>query len=274
MNDINIFIQYGIGDSLIYSQINDLYKNNENFNYKYFIDIELLSEKHNNIQYLEFIINFFKLMNVNVSVPTDIEIIEKKVKYINFKDFINTFPIKRITIDKYFNKQIFNLPSEYLVLNVNTRIVLVNDHYNKYKFDNICNFLNSNKFKLPIILLGQREIIKVTDNIHNYSFYSKLNKNNFIDKTNYKKIAIMPDIDDITTDISIIKNSKHSFQIGLGGTLVMNCFFSNKLSTYLIREDNACPEYFYSCFFDLCNNIKICNNEIEFINDLIKYIIY
>jgi len=274
MDDINIFIQYGIGDSLIYSQIDDLYKNNENFNYKYYLDIELLSDKHNNIKYLEFIVNFFKLMNITVNIPTDNEIIQKKIKYINFEDFINTFPIKKITIDKYFNKQVFNLPSEYLVLNINTRIVVINDHYNKYKFDNICNFFNNNKFKLPIILLGQQETIKTTENIHNYSFYYKLNKNNFIDKTNCKKIAITPDIDDITNDINIIKNSKHTFQVGLGGTFVMNCIFSKKLSSYLIKEDNVCPEYFYSCFFNLCNNIKICENEIELINDIIKYIIY
>ena len=80
-----------------------------------------------------------------------------------------------------------------------------------------------------------------------------------------------PNLNNLLYDINILKNAQETFQLGFGGSLVLNCLFSKKLSGIIYPENEVLllPNIFKIHWFNLCNNIIIFNNRTKIIDQLL-----
>jgi hypothetical protein len=254
----DLYICVGLGDCLLYCQIYDLYK--DRFKYNYVLNIKFIEIYKNDSQiYCEFvkkIFNYFKvpLKIINITYSNENKSIEPLF-------LLREYPLKKLSLTNYISNVITGLPNEYIVINLNIRIV---DNYVDTKSilkmeKNLSRLLNSSKFKIPIVIIGHRQSY-TTLNVINYSFYDKLIPTKFIDKSYDGNLINDPNFENLIYDINIVKNAKECFQFGFGGSLCLNIMFSKKLSAIMNPENDIINDYFTSNFFDLNQNIVMYNN--------------
>jgi hypothetical protein len=103
----------------------------------------------------------------------------------------------------------------------------------------------------------------------------KINGNKFIDKSNETDLIDTPEIDNLMHDINIIQNAEETFQFGFGGSLCLNCIFSNKVSCVINQNENLndtiLPSEFFTNWLSICENITLYKNGAELLNRLKTY---
>lgn len=238
-------IQIGIGDIFIYYNI--YLKYNKFVQFK-ITDRYLTICKNKNQNYINFILQLTKYLNFPIiyePVNNDNIILTGKI--------LQDYPIFKNT-SKIMNS---NFDNKYIVLNLNSRIVSV-ENFEKY-FKKISNFFNQKKFIYPVILLGNNK--HITSDVVNFSFYQYLDIKNFVDKS-FSNDCSLKNLDN---DINIIKNCELSIQIGIGGTLCLNVFYSPNCIVFLDDESkNTIPSYFFTHWLNNFSNIKFYHiNEFE-----------
>lgn len=255
----------GLGDCLIYCQIYDLYKHI--FKYNYVLNIQL-AIRYRNIEYIQFVKDIFNLFNVPLKINNTNIIFN-----ITGSDLLLKYPINKITLTNYIKNIDVALPEKYIVICLNYRFTetqMSQDIINNMIYK-ICYLLNNNIFKLPIVIIGHRNTYKMID-VTNFSIYDKLNISKFIDKSYDGNLMIEPNLNNLLFDINILKNAQETFQLGFGGSLVLNCFFSNKLSSIIYPENEVLlPKIYTTHWFNLCNNITIFNNRNKLIEQIVTY---
>jgi hypothetical protein len=256
-----IYICCGLGDCLLYCQIYDLYR--DSFKYKYVLNEKFVSiYKNDNITYCLFIKKIFNIFGVPLKIINvkclDCEIEPNKL--------LIEYPLKQLSLLKYIPDMDINLPNEYIVINVNIRIVetqKINKNNIMLMIKTLIHILNTTKFNISIVIIGHRQTY-IKNEVTNYSFFDKLILAKFIDKSYNGDLLNNPNIDNLLYDINILKNAKETFQFGFGGSLCLNIMFSNKLSCIVNPENDFIHEYFSDVFFGLNKNIKIykCRNKL------------
>lgn len=263
-----IYICCGLGDCLLYCQIYDLYR--DTFKYQYVLNENFVALwKNDSIYYCNFVKTIFNFFNV----PLKIICIEHLNNQVEPSRILLKYPLKQLSLSNYIPYININLPDEYIVVNLNIRIVdiiIVNKNSIMSMIDKLVYILNNYQFKIPIIIIGHRETYE-KNLVTNYSFYNKLLVNKFIDKSYNGNLLDKPNIENLFYDINILKHAKETFQFGFGGSLCLNIFFSNKLSCILNPENDIIDEYFTTEFFDLNKNIKIYKNRMDLFERLKTY---
>jgi hypothetical protein len=264
---IDIQICCGLGDCLIYCQIYDLYRSTFKYNYILNIQIAII---YRNIKYVKFVQDIFNLFNVPLKILYD-PVLNVPIK---IDDLLLEYPINKITLSSYIKNINVELPEKYIVICLNYRYVesLMSQNIINNMIDKICYLLNNNIFKLPIVIIGHRNTYKMID-VTNFSIYNKLNISKFIDKSYDGNLMLEPNLNNLLYDINILKNAQETFQLGFGGSLVLNCLFSKKLSGIIYPENEVLllPNIFKIHWFNLCNNIIIFNNRTKIIDQLVTY---
>jgi hypothetical protein len=277
-NAIDTSIACGLGDCLVYCQLYDLYRF-KNFKYNYVLNFDFV-QKYRNSKHINYIFNIFKLFNVPLSLEKN-----SSCQHIGSDKLLTDYPIIKPTLSDHLSMQNGgDLPSKYILINLNIRQIVGCDDFDEYTvyITNLCDILNNFKFKLPVVLIGQRQThITSTSNVINYSFYDnlKINGNNaFIDKSNSNDLVEHPDIDSLIHDINVIKNAEESFQFGFGGSLCLNCIFSKKISCVINQNARLnytiLPPKFYTNWLTICENITMFKSGDELLNKLKTYTIF
>lgn len=261
----------GLGDCLLYCQLYDLHRFN-NFKYTYVLNLDFV-KLHRNLNHINYIFNIFKFFNVPLSSEKN-----SSYEYISGSQMLKEYPICRPTLAEHLKKNGTGLPNKYILINLNIRQVVGCDDFDEYivYITDLCNILNDFEFKLPVVLIGQRQT-HTTTSVINYSFYNKLkiNGNKFIDKSNETDLIDTPEIDNLMHDINIIQNAEETFQFGFGGSLCLNCIFSKKVSCVINQNENLndtiLPSEFCTNWLSICENITLYKNGAELLNRLKTY---
>ena len=257
----------GLGDCLIYCQIYELYRST--FKYTYVLSPRL-TLIYRNIEYVKHVQDIFNLFNV------PLKILDNSISLnitIPIHDLLLKYPINKITLTNYIKNIDVALPEKYIVLCLNYRYVdnLMSIDLINNMIDKICYLLNNNIFKLPIVIIGHRNTYKMID-VTNYSIYNKLNISKFIDKSYDGNLIMEPNLNNLLYDINILQNAQETFQLGFGGSLVVNCLFSKKVSSIIYPENEVIiPKIYATHWFNLCNNITIFNNRNKLIEQIVTY---
>jgi hypothetical protein len=264
----NLYICCGLGDCLLYCQIYDTYK--DNFKYKYVLSKEFVKKyKNNAYTYCEFMLKIFNMFNVPLTITDELHYpVVEPIK------ILLDYSLKTNSLSKYIPVVNTDLPKEYIVINLNIRIVnLPQIDYSSIMtmVDKLIYILNTTNFKMPIVIIGHRRTYKNINGVTNFSIYDKLISNKFIDKSCNDDLLNEPNIDNLIYDINIIKNAKETFQFGFGGSLCLNAIFSNKLSAILNPENDFIHEYFSNDFFDLNKNIIFFESRNKLLNKLMTF---
>jgi hypothetical protein len=269
VDKIVLNIRLGLGDCLLYCQIYNLYKNE--FKYQYVLNeniVKMYKEKY--LEHIEFVKNIFNIFEVPLEVkdePFTVWGLEPKILLLEYPI------VENLSLHSYIYDINTELPSKYIVVNLNIRIVTdtldIDSKSILEMMDNLCYVLNNNNFKLPIVIVGHKNSF-TTYNVINYSFYDKLNVDKFIDKSydNFSQV----NINNLIYDINVIKKSEETFQFGFGGSLCLNILFSKNLSAVCNPEHEFIQEYFTEDFYKKNTNIKIFNTRDMLIQKLKSYI--
>lgn len=262
-----IYICCGLGDCLLYCQIYDLYR--DTFKYKYILSKKFVAVYKNDPDlYCEFVLKIFNMFNV----PLNITKKKNASDQIEPNRLLLEYPLKTNSLSKYVPIVNIEFPNEYIVINLNIRIVKEYTDKNSIMFmiNKLVYILNTYDFKIPLVIIGHRKTFELY-NVINYSFYDKLILTKFIDKSYNDDLLNKPNIDNLIYDINILKNAKETFQFGFGGSLCLNVIFSNKLSSIFNPENEIIYQYFSNEYFDLNQNIKFYKTRDELLERLQNY---
>ena len=244
-----IYICCGLGDCLLYCQMYDSYR--DTFKYKYILS------KNDPDLYCDFVLNIFNMFNVPLNITTT----KNSSEQIEPKRLLLEYPLKTNSLSKYIPIVNTEFPNEYIVINLNIRIVkdILDKNSIMFMINKLVYILNTYDFKIPLVIIGHQKTFELY-NVINYSFYDKLILTKIIDKSYNDDLLNKPNIDNLIYDINILKNAKETFQFGFGfgfgGSLALNTMFSNKLSCIFNPENENIYQYFSTEYFDLNNNIK------------------
>ena len=264
-----IYICCGLEDCLLYCQMYDSYR--DTFKYKYILSKKFVAVYKNDPDlYCEFVLNIFNMFNVPLNITTT----KNSSEQIEPNRLLLKYPLKTNSLSKYIPIVNIEFPDEYIVINLNIRIVKEYTDENSIMFmiNKLVYILNTYDFKIPLVIIGHRKTFEIY-NVINYSFYDKLILTKFIDKSYNDDLLNKPNIDNLIYDINILKNAKETFQFGFGGSLALNTMFSNKLSCICIfnPENENIYQYFSTEYFDLNNNIKFYKTRDELLERLLNY---
>jgi hypothetical protein len=260
-NRMDVHMCCGIGDCLLYCQLNDIYRNRFNFIINQQFVLKYRNQGH--LDFMKKLFDKFKCPFGIVQTPID------SFKTTPFSQLIKYYPLSRQTLPNYTRSGPAgptDLPTEYIVIHVNSR-----HEKNKipiHEYDKFCAVCNQFNFKCPVILLGHRNTHQAID-VVNYSFFDKLNKHKFIDKTVDINLVQQHDLTQFETDINLISNAKEVFQIRNGGSLCMSVLFAKQLTALI--DMASLPREFKTHFFDFFTNVKQCTSIDELIAQLCKY---
>ena len=99
------------------------------------------------------------------------------------------------------------------------------------QFKTMCKQFRS---PIPIVLLGERNLVKKLPYACIYSYCELLKQNNtVIDLTEDSSLSIDPNFDQFCRDISIINSAKAVISLGYGGNFVMNLCFGKNILAYV-----------------------------------------
>jgi hypothetical protein len=253
-NKIDIGICCGIGDCFFYCQVYDLYRDVIKYNYNLndsFVYNNGRDEKHINL-----VKNIFNLFNVPLNVYSG----NNKYDILGACFILEQYPIYTQTLGKYIKNIDTCLPDKYITLCLNARIV---DHFlveYEQNMNIVCDFFNNTQFNLPIVIIGDKKI-RNFGHIVNYSFYDRLDKTKFIDKSSDIDLVIDSNIDNLLYDINIIMNSEETIQFGIGGSTCLNILFSNNFRGIIKKGYNKeLPDQFIEKWVNLSKNFTNYDN--------------
>jgi hypothetical protein len=264
-----IYISCDIEDCLLYCQIYDSYR--DTFKYKYVLSKKNVTlHKKDPDLYCDFVLSIFNMFNVPLKI-----IIQKNASdqiETNINILLLEYPLKLNSLSKYIPIANTEFPNEYIVINLNIRILKETQDINSITFmlNKLVYILNTTNFNIPLVIIGHQQTFEL-NNIINYSFYDQLILTKFIDKSYNNDLLNKPNIDKLIYDINILKNAKETFQFGIGSSLYLNVIFSNNLSCIFNSNNESIYEYFSTKFLDLNKNIKFYENKNELLEILQNY---
>lgn len=245
---INIKINLGIGDILIYIYI--YHQAGLLDSVQFIIDTShAMIYRNNYLNYLEFIKKLLKKYHVryklidknNVLYRTPFTVTESLINLndTNFQTSLSSF--RQLS---YLKNNIF--PQEYIIIHTKLRTNILTKHFKKDEFSNyITNLFTNFRSKVPIVLLGEKEIVGAYENkiISMHSLYKELvnslqNNNKVIDLT-VNNVQKDHDFNLFERDISIIHHAECNIVFGEGGNLVMSILFGKKYIALVTHYHHA-----------------------------------
>ena len=253
----HIPISCGIGDCLVYCQLNDLYPNRFKFTFNTRQLQTYRSQKH-----LSFMRFLFKKFNATFEAHDS-----PHQESMGMSSILKEYPIEKTTLVQHVTRlstEDLNLPKEYICVSVNSRLF----HQDFRPHNAFVQVLNSLPFSIPIVLIGHRRAIKVGPILNN-SFYDKLALERFIDRTQDIDLVQHGDADNFERDCNIIHNAKECFQIEGGGGFCMQVLFARKLCVYHTMSE--LDRVWSSHFFALLPQIEMYADITQFLSRLRSY---
>ena len=271
-----IFVCCGLGDCILYCQIYNLYKSNFKYSYVLNTNFVVFFRSENFITY---IINIFSLFNVPLKIISYINPSGKVdlSLYTPPNVLLNEYPINNVTLSQFIPNCNLSLPDKYIVICLNYRLVknVIPENKINVMIEKICNSINNNNFRLPIVVIGHRNSY-YSKGVFNNSFYNKLNVNKIIDKSYDGNLLIEPNVNNLIYDINVIKNANETFQFGIGGSLCMNCIFSKSVNCITNPSEISLGsdiDIYENCFINICDNITNYKNGEQILNKLESFLI-
>ncbi|AYV82670.1 MAG: hypothetical protein Hyperionvirus2_38 [Hyperionvirus sp.] len=261
----NIRILLGMGDILeylhIYSELGLLNK------VRFLIDNDFLEKYRANtpsyVQFIRHILYKFGVQSHLIDGGSDYRVIGADELVINHK-------ISFRSLTKFHNyfSLILAAPRtinhEYIVIHTKYRPIVHNNVIERQIKNYVRNLFSDFKAKLPIVLLGEKEIEppRKYEMQGIYSLYNELitslsNKNTIIDLT-VPKIQLHYDVHQFEKDISIIHNAECNIIFGVGGNLI--------LSLLLGKRFIALSENYFQEMFKTCSHGTLCKTYQEMTN--------
>jgi len=267
MEKREIEVAIGIGDLLQYSAfiiVNKLY------NLTLLLNTRILNNYRNGSSdykiFVEWLLNKLdiKFKWVDGGNPISLETLIGEYNINNFilsnKIFINKFSFDNSLISEYLQGK--SLPEKYIVLHTKGREF--------YDYDGAKLFLEKFRSKIPIIIIGEREVsanLFETQVLNIKSLYKIFietlpEHNTVIDLTANLDLDLQlnPTTDIFERDLSIINNAECNIVFGCGGNLAMSYCFSKKLIAYV----GCANQYIYRC----CPNCTFHKNFDDFKNNI------
>jgi ferredoxin len=255
-NKIDVDICTGIGDCLAYCQIYDLYRDVIQYNYN--VSDSFIYNHGRDERHINRVKNIFNLFNVPLNMYKG----NQKHDIIVGSVLLEQYPIYKQTLGKYIKNIDTCLPDKYITLCLNARIVDPDHSLVEYErsINIACDFFNNTQFNLPIVIIGDKKN-RDFGYVINYSFYDRLDKTKFIDKSSDINLCIDSNIDNLQYDINIIMNSEETIQFGIGGSLCLNLFFSNNFRGIVKKGfDKELPDEFLEKWINLSKNFTNYDN--------------